>query len=543
MSFDDPAVAIAIRDAVKTFAKQVIDEQFPPSESGRVQSIDHIGGTCMVLFPGHTESVQIKLRPGMHPSRAALDYPTLPEWGDVVRVEGGLGDRYVSEVLVGGPRLEKPRLYNPRISTSLNVDDGALSYFAVSVPPANSGSGYVSHVGRWENERNEAVDGAVITSGKFDIKITENAYADMEKEYSFFLSEFGNGTYGVWKTLLPTESTGMGILRDFNLEIMFDGSGFELRIRCTGHYYGSTAVGQYKLVMSTTSKNLVYIEGSQLGVMSGQSVPTEAFQSLGYYGYGSPFGGNGSRVPRLVESAMTGGGIVSWDGTNLGWSQRFICMGVGVNEATPFGYISITVPANGTNISVWHDSFRGSVTVSGGTIPFGGYWGSLYFVPDWGNTTDPGAGYFTIVSYTQDSVINGDPGYIPSHWILVASHNRDGWGSPSLRLGNGDMIDHWRAPSLVNSWTNYGSGYSDAGYRKVPGGNIQLRGLVRNGSSANALIFTLPVGYRPPTAVRIPVNISSNIFGSLQIGADGTVAGSPGAVGYIFLDGVQFHTD
>jgi hypothetical protein len=48
----------------------------------------------------------------------------------------------------------------------------------------------------------------------------------------------------------------------------------------------------------------------------------------------------------------------------------------------------------------------------------------------------------------------------------------------------------WVAPTLLNSWVNYLTGYSPAGYRIIPGGNVQLRGLVKSGT--NGHIFTLP---------------------------------------------------
>lgn len=57
----------------------------------------------------------------------------------------------------------------------------------------------------------------------------------------------------------------------------------------------------------------------------------------------------------------------------------------------------------------------------------------------------------------------------------------------------------WTAPTLQNSWANYGAPYQLAQYRKV-GDEVQMRGLVRLGT-VGSVICTLPVGFRPPAAL------------------------------------------
>jgi hypothetical protein len=58
----------------------------------------------------------------------------------------------------------------------------------------------------------------------------------------------------------------------------------------------------------------------------------------------------------------------------------------------------------------------------------------------------------------------------------------------------------WTAPTLLNSWVNYGSS-SDAGYYKDSLGRVNLRGFIKDGTvdNTNGVIFTLPAGYRPGT--------------------------------------------
>ena len=55
----------------------------------------------------------------------------------------------------------------------------------------------------------------------------------------------------------------------------------------------------------------------------------------------------------------------------------------------------------------------------------------------------------------------------------------------------------WINVTYTNSWVDYDTTYGGAQYMKDSLGFVHIRGLVKNGSAANAAIFTLPVGYRP----------------------------------------------
>jgi hypothetical protein len=56
----------------------------------------------------------------------------------------------------------------------------------------------------------------------------------------------------------------------------------------------------------------------------------------------------------------------------------------------------------------------------------------------------------------------------------------------------------WIAPTLLASWINHGAPNEVAGYRKLPNGEVQCRGLIKNGTASDGTtLFTLPVGYRP----------------------------------------------
>lgn len=102
----------------------------------------------------------------------------------------------------------------------------------------------------------------------------------------------------------------------------------------------------------------------------------------------------------------------------------------------------------------------------------------------------------------------------------------------------------WTAPTLTNSWVNYGDIFTTAGYYKDALGIIHLKGLVKSGTTSNA-IFTLPTGYRPsqvamftvvagPGVARIDISTNGAVYVAAYM-ASGTNA-------YVSLDGITFAT-
>jgi hypothetical protein len=78
------------------------------------------------------------------------------------------------------------------------------------------------------------------------------------------------------------------------------------------------------------------------------------------------------------------------------------------------------------------------------------------------------------------------------------------------------LADDWIAPTLLNSWVNYGSPFSPAGYRKR-NGRIEVRGLVKDGTISGSLpVFILPAAYRSTYSRHIAV-ASAGAFGFMQI--------------------------
>lgn len=55
-------------------------------------------------------------------------------------------------------------------------------------------------------------------------------------------------------------------------------------------------------------------------------------------------------------------------------------------------------------------------------------------------------------------------------------------------------------PAFQNGWVNFNAGYAPLSFKKS-GETIHVRGVVKDGSPANSVIFTLPEDYRPSASM------------------------------------------
>jgi hypothetical protein len=81
----------------------------------------------------------------------------------------------------------------------------------------------------------------------------------------------------------------------------------------------------------------------------------------------------------------------------------------------------------------------------------------------------------------------------------------------------------WIAPTLVNSWVAFGGAKPAPGYYKDPNGRVWIQGAVKNGSAANATMFTLPEGYRPSGQLEFAVVNGTSGFANARVTAAGVV--------------------
>ena len=96
----------------------------------------------------------------------------------------------------------------------------------------------------------------------------------------------------------------------------------------------------------------------------------------------------------------------------------------------------------------------------------------------------------------------------------------------------------WSAPTLINSWVNFGSGYNEAGYFLDQFGIVHLRGLIKSGTIGTSA-FVLPTNCRPANTLFI-ATVSADLFGKLAVYPDGNVTPANGSNSWFSLDGISF---
>lgn len=110
-----------------------------------------------------------------------------------------------------------------------------------------------------------------------------------------------------------------------------------------------------------------------------------------------------------------------------------------------------------------------------------------------------------------------------------------------------DESDPWHEvgaagePAFANTWTNFGSVYSTAGFKKQSDGWVALKGLVTGGAGT---VFSLPAGCRPPFWCYFTVAASNGVHAEISISTSGSVnyvAGGTGAA-WLSLEGIVFPT-
>lgn len=105
----------------------------------------------------------------------------------------------------------------------------------------------------------------------------------------------------------------------------------------------------------------------------------------------------------------------------------------------------------------------------------------------------------------------------------------------------------WTAPTMVNSWVNYGAPFATAGYTRSTGetssgstGVVSLKGLIRSGSTtSDTPIFTLPAGYRPKNRI-LYTTANTGLYARLDILANGEVRFEGSSNTWYSLDNVIF---
>lgn len=113
-----------------------------------------------------------------------------------------------------------------------------------------------------------------------------------------------------------------------------------------------------------------------------------------------------------------------------------------------------------------------------------------------------------------------------------------------LRIADTLSLPRFLAPTLLNSWTNFGSGYAPAGFYKDGLGRVHLRGTLNTPTLTHpSTIFTLPSGFRPAEHLPFACLASGTPYVSVRVdvrsNGDVQLFGAP-STSWITLNGISF---
>lgn len=96
----------------------------------------------------------------------------------------------------------------------------------------------------------------------------------------------------------------------------------------------------------------------------------------------------------------------------------------------------------------------------------------------------------------------------------------------------------WTNLSLNTGWINYGASYQTTQYKKF-GDFVIIRGLIARTSGTEAVIATLPSGYRPSLKQLYTVATNTG-YGEIEITTAGSIVLRSGGVGYLSFGEITF---
>jgi hypothetical protein len=117
-----------------------------------------------------------------------------------------------------------------------------------------------------------------------------------------------------------------------------------------------------------------------------------------------------------------------------------------------------------------------------------------------------------------ESRLDANGGTIPEVDRDNTFSNEQSFTNPIVLDGEG-----WNTPTLLNGWVDYGGSFHEARYRKLPSGLVEVRGLIKDGTTTSpTVLFILPAGYRP-AANLIFATLNGGALGRMDVRASGDV--------------------
>ena len=106
--------------------------------------------------------------------------------------------------------------------------------------------------------------------------------------------------------------------------------------------------------------------------------------------------------------------------------------------------------------------------------------------------------------------IAGPPG--PTHFMRAGPSTIRPRGEGDLLADTSQTITwdgDWLYPAFENGWSNFGSGFGAARFRKTANGLVYVEGLIKDGGPT-FIAFRLPEGYRPGHRI-ITTNVNNGV--------------------------------
>ena len=228
-----------------------------------------------------------------------------------------------------------------------------------------------------------------------------------------------------------------------------------------GPIYGGTGLTSYTtgdIIIASATNTLSKLAAVTSGYVltSNGSGTAPSWQVAG--------GGGADNDTYYAQMTLNGGGIVTWNGSAVKWSQRVIAIPVENSEFGSQGYIDINCPTSGTVVYYNSSNVTTTVTCTAAGVPLGP-WESLYYqvTPGQGSASDQTK--FRVVQYINST-------WSPTTgWILIATTNGEGASTGGHLLWKPGQVN---LPTQTNNTAIYNTGTGECSWN--PDTNMQIMG-------------------------------------------------------------------
>lgn len=242
----------------------------------------------------------------------------------------------------------------------------------------------------------------------------------------------------------------------------------------------------------------------------------------------------------LANTLLMGGSLLKATSTGVSWTGVFTLAGNAKGSVYgTSGYFEISMPANGTVITNASDAT--TATVASGEIPLIADQ-TLWYIPP------INAAFGSVTANFRITDRDGTAWQVPAHWIMVVTKIATSIAAPNTRWGNGSIVDISRLLTMAASWVSFGSPYPDASYSIGDDRVVEVRGLVKSGTTTGGTtLTTFPAGFKPENQEMFLCEMGNTAICRVEVYQDGTMklASTPMVVGtatstFLSFSGIKF---